>query len=134
VSFAFSQENKTPEHKLAVKHGDIEFHDLTGPVLDAIANEGLRIARGNSWKGIIIEIAMSGLRHGTGSTNVRCTLRNATCTAEVDEPSAAMLDAARRLQELFMSVGTPLAGATIDWISSGDNDGTVRRRCRYRYD
>ena len=117
-----------------MKHGDIEFHGLTGPVLDAIANEGLRIARENSWKGIIIEIAMSGLGHGTGSANIRCTLRNATCTAEVDEPSAAMLNAARRLQELFMSVGTPLAGVTIDWTRSGDNDGRVRRRCSYRYE
>lgn len=117
-----------------MKHGDIEFHELTGPVIESIANEGLRIAKDNRWTGLVVEIAIFQQTHGTGSANVRCTLINATCIAEVDEPSAAMLDAARRLFELFKSVGTPLTGATIDWISSGNNDGTVRRRCSYRYD
>lgn len=117
-----------------MKHGDIEFHDLTGPVIDSIANEGLRIARENRWKGLVVEIAIFGRTFGVGSVNVRCTLINSTSIAEVDEPSAAMLDSARRLQELFVSVGTPLSGATIDWIGSRDNDGRVRRRCSFRYD
>ena len=116
-----------------MKHGDIEFHDLTGPVLDSIANEGLRIANENGWKALLIEIDISGPALGVGPVSVRCALRNGACHAEVDEPSATMLDAARRLQDLFMSVGTPLAGATIDWIASGDDDRRVRRRCSYRY-
>ena len=116
-----------------MKHGDIEFHALTGPVLDTIANEGLRIAKDKSWKGLLIGIDISEPTHEGGPASVRCTLRNGACHAEVDEPSASMLDAARGLQELFMIVGTPLAGATIDWIGSGDDDGRVRRRCSYRY-
>jgi hypothetical protein len=116
-----------------MKHGDIEFHDLTGRALDSIANEGLRIAKENRWSGLVIEIDISPPTLGVGSVSVRCTLMNGSCHAEVDEPSASMLDAARRLQELFMNVGTPLAGATIDWIGSGDDDGRVRRRCSYRY-
>ena len=76
----------------------------------------------------MIEIAMAE------PTGVRCTLRNEACLAEVDEPSASILDAALRLQELYIRVGTPLKGATIDWIGSGENDGKVRRRCSYRYD
>jgi len=124
---------KTNEHQPAMRPGDSEFHDLTAPVLDSIANEGLQIARENGWKGLVIEMDICAPAPGAGTASVRCTLMNGDCLAEVDEPSASMLDAARRLQGLFMRVGTPLAGVTIDWIGSGDDDGRVRRRCSYRY-
>ncbi len=117
-----------------MKHGDIEFHDLQQPLLDSIADEGLRIATSNGWNGLVIEIAAAGERLDPGSPHVRCALRPVAGDAEIDEPSAVMLEAARRLQELFMSVSTPLAGVTIDWINGEANDGMMRRRCRFRYE
>ena len=77
-------------------------------------------------------IAISRGFHGVES-GVRCCLKNTVGLPEVDEPSATLLDSAKRLQNLFTSVGTPLVGATVDWIDE-NGDGRVRRRCRYRYD
>jgi len=117
-----------------MKHGDNEFHRLTGPVIDSISSEGLRIASENKWSGLVIDIIAAGVNPGSESSHLRCTLRNAANDGEVDEPSATMLDSVRYLQELFMNVDTPLLGVTIDWISSGNHDGKFRRRCSFRYD
>lgn len=124
---------KAAERNPTMKHGDLEFHNLIHAEIDSIANEGLRIARLNKWRGLVIKIAILGLKHGTELGKIRCTLTNATNTAEVDEPSVAMLDAARRLQKLFINVGSPLAGATIEWVKSAKNDGKIDRNCGFRY-
>jgi len=122
-----------PSYKTNMKHGDLEFHQQTGPILDAITEEGLRIAKENSWVGLVIEITAPANQFERASGGVRCHVKNTVGEPEIDEPSGALLDAANRLQNLFTSVGTPLAGATIDWIDER-GDGKVRRRCRYRYD
>jgi hypothetical protein len=116
-----------------MNQGDIEFHELDQQIIGAIANEGLRIAKANHWKGLLIEINFSGPLNGFGAAGVRYTLWSGISPAEVDEPSSSMLDLARRLQELYFKVGNPLAGATIDWTNSEDKDGRVRRRSVYRY-
>jgi len=116
-----------------MKHGDQEFHQLTSPIIDALATEGLRIARDNGWHGLVIEITAA--RHPLDGRfgAVRCCLRNTGPDPEIDEPTAALLDHANLLQEAFSRAGTPLAGATIDWIDE-KNDGSLCRRCRYRYE
>lgn len=53
-----------------MKHGDIEFHNLNGPVIDSIANEGLRIAKENDWKGLFIEIDISEPKPGARPVSV----------------------------------------------------------------
>lgn len=116
-----------------MRNGDFEFHELTGPLLDTIASEGLRIARDNSWRGLVIDIVSNRKPFSAIAGIVRCTLRNTAEEHEIDEPSACLLEAAQRLQDVFTSVGTPLAGATIDWVDE-NRDGKVRQRCRYRYD
>jgi hypothetical protein len=115
-----------------MKPGDLEFHQQKEPIIEAIATEGLRIARDNEWHGLVIEIEVS--REGLPGTKVgvRCWLRSKGGEPELDEPTGSMLDAARHLQELFSSVGTPLAGAAIEWIE-GESVGTFRRKCSYRY-
>lgn len=116
-----------------MKHGDQEFHQLTAPLLDAISNEGIRIANENHWRGLVIGINAPANELERASSGVRCQLQSTEDEPEIDEPSAVLLDAANRLQRVFVSAGTPLAGATIDWIEE-NGDGKVSRRCRYRYD
>lgn len=116
-----------------MRNGDLEFHQHTDPIVEAISQEGLRIARENKWRGLLIEITARANPDGRPSRGVSCQIRNTVGEPEVDEPSRILLDAANQLQNLFVSVGTPLAGATIDWIDE-KGDGKVRRRCRYRYE
>jgi len=116
-----------------MRNGDLEFHQQTEPILDAISSEGLRIAKDNGWGGLVIEM-VSARRGIHGSANgLRCSLVNPLVAEEIDEPSARLLDAADQLQGVFVNVGTPLAGATMDWIDES-GDGNVRRRCSFRYE
>lgn len=114
-----------------MKHGDLEFHQQTATLIDAICREGLRIAQENGWDSLVIDIVADPARCHHPSRGIRCSLRNAGLEPEIDEPTAALLDAAKNLQQIFAGVGTPLAGAIIDWIDQGTGR---QRRCRYRYD
>lgn len=116
-----------------MKHGDIEFHERSGAILNALSNEGLQIARSNQWTGLVIQISAAGCPESGNPAKVCCLLKSTHPTPEIDEPSATLLDAANDLQELFHSVGTPFLEATIDWVE-GETPGTVRRRCSYRYE
>ncbi len=115
-----------------MKHGDLEFHQLTEPLLDSIWQEGLRIARDNHWIGLVIEVTVAARVPGAPA-GLRCSLRNTAGAApEVDEPSIHLLEAARGLQELFVTVGTPFACVTLELIPN--QQGQLSRQCRFRYD
>lgn len=114
-----------------MKHGDLEFHQQTAKLLDTICREGLRIAQENGWDSLVIDIAADPAQYHDPSRGIRCSLRNAVPAPEIDEPTAVLLDAAKNLQQVFARVGTPLAGAIIDWIDEGAGR---QRRCRYRYE
>lgn len=116
-----------------MKHGDLEFHQETGLIIDAIAEEGLRIAKENNWRGLVIEITAPAHKFEHASSGVRCHLKDVGGDPEIDEPTGALLDAANRLQNIFASVGTPFAGAVIDWVDE-KGDGKVFRQCSYRYE
>ena len=94
---------------------------------------GICIAKENNWRGLVIEISAPTNEFERASKGGRCYLRNTEGDPEIDEPSSMLLDVANRLQSVFVGVGTPLVGATIDWIDES-GDGRVRRRCGYRYD
>jgi len=81
----------------------------------------------------VIEITAPANEFERASSGVRCHLKNTEDEPEIDEPTGTLLDAANRLQRVFVSVGTPLASVTIDWIDES-GDGKIGRRCRYRYD
>lgn len=115
-----------------MNHGDHEFHELQSPLLKTIVEEGVRIARENRWRGLVIEITAPTNVYERATSGVRCHLKDTGEKPEIDEPSAALLDAANRLQNLFVRVGTPLAGVTIDWIDE-KGDGRICQRCRYTY-
>jgi hypothetical protein len=110
-------------------HGDLDFHQTTGRVIDAIAIEGIRIAKQNGWRSLLIDIAAPSQQAAT----LRCTLSDPSAVGEIDEPSAAMFDLVNELQKIFTSAGTPLMGAKIDWFDE-HGDGKIRRRCQFRYD
>jgi len=116
-----------------MKNGDIDFHDKTSSILDVISNEGLRIAKENGWGALVIEMEASERPIHVATSRLRCSLRNPLAKQEIDEPTAKLLDAVNQLQNVFVSVETPLAGATIDWIDE-KGDGRVRRQCSYRYE
>ena len=115
-----------------MKPGDLEFHQQKEPIIEAIATEGLRIARENEWRGLVIEIEVAREQFPGSPAGVRCCLRSKGGEPELDEPTGTMLDEAKRLQKRFSSVGTPLAGAAIEWIE-GESVGTFRGKCSYRY-
>lgn len=117
-----------------MKHGDLEFLDRSGLILDVISSEGLKIARENEWSHLAIEIKAYPGRFPGEPGGLRCSLFNgAVAEPEIDEPSATMIDSARQLQHLFASVGTPLTSVKIEWIDE-NSDGKKRRQCSYRYD
>lgn len=108
-------------------HGDLEFHEKTGALIDAIAAEGSRTAQQNRWRSLVIEMAASHQ-----APNLRCTLRDPNVVGEIDEPSAAMFDLVNEMQQIFTAAETPLKSATIDWFDE-HGDGRIQRRCQFSY-